>query len=323
LNPIKSKRKYPYNSGKDKHMSCEIYYFSGTGHSLLAARDMADCLGATCIPMVSRIQETKIQCDADTICLVFPIYHATFGASGLPVIVSDFVNKLINLQGKYIFAIGTHSGFPGLTMEKLAQRLGNLGGKLSAGIMVQLNVPYKTPEKMRHAFFKKPLDCDWDEDRKERETRMNSWHKSMANYAAAIKERESIPLDFPGPVKRIWWKGYLAFQKKMALAHYQELTGSDSVDFMALTLQADCTFSTTEACKGCGTCVKICPTQNISMIDGKPVWQHRCENCAACYHWCPSHAIEGDMMEYEKPVEAPGITIKDMLAQTASFRSKQ
>jgi ferredoxin/flavodoxin len=302
-------------------MTCEIYYFSGNGHSLLAARDMAEKLDAECIPMLSRIQEEEIHIEADVIGLAFPIYHATFGESGLPNMVAAFVDKLRDLRGKYIFAIGTHSGFPGFTMEKLNHRLMGLGGELAAGLPVLLNVsPYKPLQKIRHELFNQPLVYDKLADERMRHQRLEDWHANLPAYVQVIENRQTGVIESPGPIKRWWWNGYLALQKKMALGHYQALTKSDSEDFMALTYTADSTFSVTDACKGCGTCVKVCPAQNIDLVDGKPVWLHHCENCAACYHWCPSRAIVGDMVSYEVPVEATGIRLKDMLAQTAVYR---
>ncbi len=47
-----------------------------------------------------------------------------------------------------------------------------------------------------------------------------------------------------------------------------------------------------EKCNGCAICEKICPAKNIVMNAGKPVWQHRCEQCLACIQWCPKEAIQ-------------------------------
>lgn len=54
----------------------------------------------------------------------------------------------------------------------------------------------------------------------------------------------------------------------------------------------DRTFTVTEACTSCGTCARVCPAENITMVDGRPVWNHRCELCCGCIHLCPVEAIQ-------------------------------
>lgn len=51
-------------------------------------------------------------------------------------------------------------------------------------------------------------------------------------------------------------------------------------------------FYSNDKCTHCGHCAKICPTHNITMIDGKPQWGKDCVQCLACIHRCPSAAIE-------------------------------
>ncbi len=51
-------------------------------------------------------------------------------------------------------------------------------------------------------------------------------------------------------------------------------------------------FWTTDACVGCGLCVKLCPTGNIRMENQRPQWSDRCVECVACIHRCPQRAIE-------------------------------
>ena len=48
-----------------------------------------------------------------------------------------------------------------------------------------------------------------------------------------------------------------------------------------------------ETCIHCGKCEKVCPTGDVSLTDGLPVWHHdgSCTCCLACYHHCPKHAI--------------------------------
>jgi len=41
-------------------------------------------------------------------------------------------------------------------------------------------------------------------------------------------------------------------------------------------------FHTDETCTGCGTCARVCPAENISIAEKKPVWHDQCEFCLAC-----------------------------------------
>lgn len=51
-------------------------------------------------------------------------------------------------------------------------------------------------------------------------------------------------------------------------------------------------FYVTNACVGCGLCEKLCPTANISLVDGKPQWHGSCIQCQSCIGVCPKNAIE-------------------------------
>lgn len=50
-------------------------------------------------------------------------------------------------------------------------------------------------------------------------------------------------------------------------------------------------FKVSEACVGCGSCMRNCPTVNITMSEGKPKWGDICVLCTRCYQVCPCHAI--------------------------------
>jgi len=50
-------------------------------------------------------------------------------------------------------------------------------------------------------------------------------------------------------------------------------------------------FSATEACTLCGKCIKLCPSENISIQEGKIVFSDQCVACLGCYHRCPQKAI--------------------------------
>lgn len=47
-----------------------------------------------------------------------------------------------------------------------------------------------------------------------------------------------------------------------------------------------------DLCSGCESCVDACPTEAISMVDGKAVVDpDECTECEACVEVCPEEAI--------------------------------
>ena len=60
-------------------------------------------------------------------------------------------------------------------------------------------------------------------------------------------------------------------------------------------------FYTTEKCIGCSKCADLCPTNNIVMTEGRPVWGDKCTHCMACICRCPEEAIEYGRKSLGKP----------------------
>lgn len=46
-----------------------------------------------------------------------------------------------------------------------------------------------------------------------------------------------------------------------------------------------------EKCTGCETCVDICPSEAIAMVDGHAVISDECIECGSCEAECPEGAI--------------------------------
>ncbi|MCL2254704.1 MAG: 4Fe-4S dicluster domain-containing protein [Lachnospiraceae bacterium] len=51
-------------------------------------------------------------------------------------------------------------------------------------------------------------------------------------------------------------------------------------------------FAVNSSCNLCGTCIKVCPADNITIIREKPHFKRNCEHCLACLHNCPAAAID-------------------------------
>lgn len=46
-----------------------------------------------------------------------------------------------------------------------------------------------------------------------------------------------------------------------------------------------------DSCIGCGTCAGHCPSCNIAMQDGRPVFGGKCFLCMKCFYSCPTHSL--------------------------------
>jgi len=56
-------------------------------------------------------------------------------------------------------------------------------------------------------------------------------------------------------------------------------------------LTKDMGYNISTKCNGCGICYKVCPVKNIEIINDRPVFKHKCEQCMACIQYCPNMAI--------------------------------
>ncbi len=75
-------------------------------------------------------------------------------------------------------------------------------------------------------------------------------------------------------------------------------------------------FRSNNKCNGCGICMKICPVNNIEMVDNKPKWFEHCVLCFACLQWCPKEAINaGSVTEGMPRYHHPDVNISDIIKQ--------
>jgi ferredoxin len=275
-------------------MNSDIYYFSGTGNSLVVARDIAEKINGKLIAMSSVMKEESIKAATDVIGLVFPVFYAT-NDCGIPLIVARFVRKMENLSSKYIFAVCTCGYMPGTTIENLKKAIEARGGKLAAGFTVRMSskkLAEKKQQKMR-VKRKKKLDfiCEY----------VNAHREGMFETRGLLRKIVLAPLR--------------ALEKPIFMYRYRKLSNTSKTSFSELIPLADQSFRTSENCTGCGTCARVCPVNNIKMVDGKPVWQHHCENCYACYGWCPENAVCGDIVAYNDWYHHPEVKLSEMLKQ--------
>jgi ferredoxin len=294
-------------------MEIEIYYFSTTGNSLVIARDIAQKTKGKLISIPSTNNLRIIKSKADIIGIIFPVYYATFGEKGFPYLVEKFINKMENIDNKYIFAICTHSGYPGFTIENLNQLLIKRKGKLSAGLNIRAGYPFSTIEKIKHIIFNKPLSINIEKEKIERERLRDKYIIKTEALCEAIKRKKEFNINKTSIIIKYIKQFLLNTQKRMAIARYQKLSSLQANDFRQLVHSADNSFAALSRCNACGVCQKVCPVDNIIIVDKKPKWLNKCENCYACYQWCPQEAITGKIVEFEKRYHQPYVKIGDIL----------
>ena len=117
-----------------KAVKNKLYYFTGTGNSLHVARNLAVTLGNTeLIPIAALMNMDVVFVHTDCAGIVCPVYMW-----GLPLIVCDFLERLVLDDTPYIFGLVTYGGFPGGTLKQINTLLQKKGTRLSAGFGVRM-----------------------------------------------------------------------------------------------------------------------------------------------------------------------------------------
>jgi ferredoxin len=275
------------SEGKRKELlpAPEIYYFSGTGNSLAVARDLAEKMNGKLIPVMDVIDQDRIQTDATVIGMVFPIYDFK-----PPRIMGKFIKKLDNPEIKYLFAVCTYGITPGKAMQHIEKELKACGGNLAGGFTVHM--PHNGIGSVAFSGT-------------HHEQMFNAWKQKcevINNYIHAKKHGE---IETSNLFVSIVLSGLFLKAIPILLPLFAQvlLKGWDSLAFIA-----------NGKCNGCGICQRICPADNIAMIDNKPVWSNHCEMCFACLQWCPQEAIQtGNVTTCMKRYHHPKVKIADMI----------
>ena len=256
-------------------MKTTLFYFSGTGNSLKVARDLAVELSDTQVVSIAAAIQKDIDVSSECIGIIYPVYMF-----GMPLIVNRFIKKLKNLEGKYIFAIATCGGMAANSLGQTERECKAQGIKLSAGFIVKMPGNY-TPLYEAIAVEKQN---DLFEKEKER-------IKEIANI---VRNKQSHVIEHNSPLINWLFSGIY----KLGSSHIPT---------------CDKNFWPDANCNGCGVCVKVCPVSNIELVEDKPKWQNKCEQCFACLQWCPQKSIQyKKSTKGRKRYHHPDVTLDDL-----------
>ena len=81
------------------------------------------------------------------------------------------------------------------------------------------------------------------------------------------------------------------FSDSRSNAYYKFMSGPVNPLFYSIFVKSD-KFNASEKCVGCEKCEALCPLNNITLVNDKPVWGRECTHCMACICYCPTSAIE-------------------------------
>lgn len=236
-----------------------IFYFSGTGNSLYAAKSIAQAQGDKLISIALEMRKEPSERiytpgSAELIGFVYPIY-----AWGPPKIVLDFVHTM-HIAGKkaYIFSLNTCGSEEGNATQMLQKALLKHGLSLTSAFSISMPSNYVTGEDVQPKAVQ-------DEKNRQAEQKLAQINAILSSRQVGVFElrkgnRPTLKTAIINPL----FNGFARRTKP---------------------------FFATDACTHCGLCQKICPVQAIT-LEQKPVWGKACTQCLACINRCPVHAIQ-------------------------------
>jgi ferredoxin len=261
---------------KEKPMENTVFYYTGTGNSLWVARTLVELLGDAQLVSISDWMKEKEPIYSQTIGVVFPVHMW-----GVPPPITKFINEIKALSPQYIFAVAVDAGQVANTLVQLKNLFKKNGLNLSCGYEIKLPSNY--------------IPWGGAEPREKQEQKFYSAKMKLTGIISSIKNREKRPVDKGS----LWERGLFTLLYKLSYPQIPKLDGKFWVD---------------EKCNQCGICVRVCPAENISLVEEKPTWNHRCEQCLACIQWCPQKAIQyGSKTQAYERYHNPEIQLKDML----------
>jgi len=243
-----------------------IFYFSGTGNTEWAAKELAK---KTKEKLLFIPEELHSKCEYELeanerIGFCFPVHGWQ-----PPHIVKEFIEKLSvktphsTLGSHYCYALVTCGDSAGRTIEMFNKELSRKGMNIDSALSLTM------PESYVCFPF---MYTDTPEREREKITQATRDLKTAVDIIINKK------------------KGIFRIKKGVTPWTFSHVIGA----YFNARMITDKKFSVDKnLCIHCGKCEKTCPTGDIRLINGLPQWNHdgSCTNCLACYHHCPKHAI--------------------------------
>ena len=268
-------------AGRLFDVSNKIFYFTGSGNSLAIARAIADGLGETEIVPIARSMDGFEGRDEERVGIVSPVF-----AWGPPRMVVEFLGRFHAKPDQYVFAICDSGGTQGTTLHRIRKLLRSAGTRLDAGFAVRGDFLADLPgmEDMGIIRFIQRIVKRVAPHFAERRDELI---RAIRAKKSQTPETNNLSVNLIGSIMH---GGAMNMFKK-----------------------ADRDFRVSDACVSCGTCARVCPRENVRLVDGRPTWHQDCEMCYACMLWCPQSAISVKGNVPTEPRHHPDVALDDML----------
>lgn len=241
-----------------------IFCFSGTGNSLLAARELAARTGHQAVTMLEKDLLLRPQkaffelADGEDAVWVFPVH-----SWGVPPVVRRFIRK-VKIKAPATarhWMVATCGDDIGRADDQWRQEIGRRGWSPRGAFSVAMPNTYICMK----GFETDPADVE--------RAKLDAMPGRIAGIAEAMKRGFS-----ESDVTR----GDYAWLKTTAVYPM----------FRAFCMSPGAFTCDASKCSGCGRCARECPLDNISMKEGRPRWGPVCALCLRCLHGCPNGAVD-------------------------------
>ena len=232
-------------------------YFSGTGNSRFAAELF--CNEYDKDTKVFSIEDDNVfeaVKHEETLVFAYPVQYST-----APKILRDFIidNKEL-WSHKWVFIIATMGLFSGDGAGVLGRLLKKYGAKILGGL--HLKMPDSISDEK---ILKRPLEKNKELVRKSE----GKIKKAVCLLKLGKPTQEGIGVAY-----------------RLAGFFGQRLYFGHKTKNYSNKLRVD-----EDKCTGCGKCEKLCPMNNIRVINKKAVQNNQCTMCYRCINNCPKQAM--------------------------------
>lgn len=234
-----------------------VLFFSATGNTEFIARQLALKLGDECLNLLDRVKRgdhSPLHSEKPYI-ICAPVYVCE-----MPRFLAAYLKEQTFTGSREVYFIFTSGGYAGISgqlakamfRKKKMRYLGHAEFKMPRNYVANDHYPMLPPEQVKERI-------------------LNSCRK-LEEVAADIQAGRKLK------ARHIW-----LFETVITVPF--------NPVWSKLKYKTE-DFHITEGCVGCGKCERLCPLNNISLKDRKPVWGQECTHCMACIANCPTEAIE-------------------------------